>query len=192
MAGVIRAHSFAVLTSVATDGELYATHLPFVFKPDEGKHGTLYGHISARNPQVQCLNGTCQSMAVFNGPHAYISASWYNEPARRVPTWNYISVKAKGLPQTLPKAQWFGEMALLIDAYEPDAAWQLSEAEDYTQRLMSGITYFKMPIDEIEGVSKLSSGKDNAENENVIRELRLHDEAATADAMQAKLDKDTK
>ena len=187
----MREHSFAVMTSVS-DGELYATNLPFVFKQDEGPHGTLYGHISARNPQVKCLNEACPSMAVFNGPHAYISASWYNNPASRVPTWNYISVKAKGLPETLPQDQWMDEMRLLAQTYEPDDAWQISDAEDYTQRLMSGITYFKMPIDEILGVSKLSAGKYKPETENIIKELRLRGEDTIADAMETELNKETK
>ena len=182
----MRRHSFAVMTS-AVDGEIYATHLPFIFKQDEGEHGTLYGHISARNPQVDCLKAGARSMVVFNGPHAYISASWYAKPQRRVPTWNYISVKAKGAPEVLPQDVWMDEMALLIDAYESDNAWRLSEANDYAQRLMSGIVYFKMPIDDMTGMSKLSSGKGKAEIENIIKQLRARGEADMADAMDGQL-----
>ncbi len=191
MAGIMRKHSFAVMTSFG-DGELHATHLPFVFKQDEGQHGTLYGHISAQNPHAKYLNGQAPTMVVFNGPHAYISASWYNNPERRVPTWNYTSVKAKGCPIILPENQWMDEMHLLTQAYEPNFEWQISNATDYVQRLMSGIIYFKIPIDDISGIAKLSGGKNKLETKNVIKKLRLSDEHAIANMMEIELNKDIK
>jgi transcriptional regulator len=56
-----------------------------------GPHGTLVGHPARANPQWRELAG----QAVFTGPHAYISPTWYGAETV-VPTWNYAAVHAYG------------------------------------------------------------------------------------------------
>ncbi|TME28847.1 MAG: FMN-binding negative transcriptional regulator [Chloroflexi bacterium] len=102
---LIRAHSFGTLVS-QVNGELIATHLPFLLDPARGEHGTLTGHMARANPHWQSFlqPELEQSMAVFLGPHAYISPSWYASP-RNVPTWNYIAVHAYGIPSIVDNPQ---------------------------------------------------------------------------------------
>jgi len=182
LADVMRQHSFALMTMAGPNG-LLAVHLPFVLK-DEGEFGTLYGHISKNNPQAALLNKPTDTMVVFTGPHAYISASWYNEPARRVPTWNYISVQAKGYPVLLPKESYMNEMALLTSKYETDDGWAISKAADYAEKIIAGIVYFKIPLSSLSGIRKMSVNKNKTENENVIKHLQAKGETETAKAMK--------
>jgi transcriptional regulator len=179
---VMREHSFAVMSTTA-NGDIRATHMPFILKTEEGEHGTLYGHIAANNPQVEDLKNGAKALVMFSGPHAYISASWYDDLENRVPTWNYISVQAKGVPAVLPKEDWLSEMELLTQAYEPENAWTISKAKDYVDRLMRGIVYFKIGITDIRGIEKMSQNKRYAENQTVISELNKREEFDTAEAM---------
>lgn len=181
-AGVMRKHSFAVLTMMGHDG-LCATHLPFVLK-DEGKHGTLYGHIAKTNPQAKLLDGNHDAMAVFSGPHAYISASWYNHPEKQVPTWNYLSVQASGSPISLSAKDYMSEMTHLVSQYEPNANWSIDDAQDYANRIMAGIVYFKMPIDTLKGFRKVSGNKPKSERVKIAAQLDIQNQSAMADAMR--------
>ncbi|WP_371396563.1 FMN-binding negative transcriptional regulator [Fretibacter rubidus] len=181
-AGVMREHSFAVMTMVGDNG-LCATHLPFVLK-DEGTHGTLYGHIAKSNPKAKLLDGRREAMVVFSGPNAYISASWYDHPDRQVPTWNYISVQASGRPVALEAQNYMSEMAVLVEQYETENAWSIDDAQDYAARIMAGIVYFKMPIDTVQGFRKISSNKPKSEREIIAAQLENNNEHAMADAMR--------
>ncbi len=184
----MKRYSFAVLTTVCHAG-INATHLPLILKENEGEKGTLYGHIAHTNPQVKHLNGDTQGLAVFSGPHAYISAAWYDNPDARVPTWNYISVQARGCLQVLPKSDWLGELEHLTETFEPDGAWTVSRAEDYVKRLMGGIVFFKMGITDLRGIEKMSQNKGHAENQTVMSELKKRNEFGTAEAMEHALHK---
>ena len=87
----IQRNSFGLLVS-QLDGLPFATHLPFLLERESGEHGTLVGHTARANPQ--CAAAKDQTvLAVFSGPHSYISPSWY-EAENVVPTWNYIAVHA--------------------------------------------------------------------------------------------------
>ncbi len=184
----MREHSFAVMT-MAGGGDIQATHLPMVLDEGEGELGTLYGHIAANNPQAQSLNGDTAALIMFSGPHAYISADWYETPEKRVPTWNYISVQAKGFPTRLPKEKWLGEMERLTHIYEGDDGWKVSKAQDYVDALMRGIVYFKMEITSLQSIEKMSQNKSHSENQTVISELRARKETQAADAMVKAMDR---
>ena len=89
----IEANSFGLLVSTH-GGEPFATHLPFLLERDAGPHGCLVGHVARANPQWHGLDGQTV-LAVFSGPHAYVSPTWY-EAENVVPTWNYVAVHAYG------------------------------------------------------------------------------------------------
>ena len=131
------------------------------------------------------MGSETEALVVFSGPHAYISADWYDAPDKRVPTWNYVSAQARGRADVLPEDQWMSELALLAETYEDAGAWQISKAEDYAKRLVSGIVYFKIEIEDIVGYRKMSGNKNRSENLNVINELKLRGEHATAAEMEA-------
>ena len=90
----MQAYSFGLLVSTH-GGEPFATHLPFLLDRNAGPHGTLVGHMARANPHWHDLEGQTV-LAVFSGPHAYISPTWY-ESENVVPTWNYVAVHAYGI-----------------------------------------------------------------------------------------------
>src|ERR1700712_4406415 len=97
---LIRAHSFGTLVPLV-GGQLFATPLPFLLDAKRGEYGTLVAHLARPNPHwrafVATPVGAPQSLAIFGGPHAYISPRWYATELS-VPTWNYTVVHAYGVP----------------------------------------------------------------------------------------------
>ena len=95
----LRRHSFATLVS-SGEGGLVASHLPLLLDPRAGRLGHLLGHMARANPQWRQVEG--EVLAIFQGPHTYISPSWYEEPGM-VPTWNYVAVHAYGTLQLVDR-----------------------------------------------------------------------------------------
>ncbi|MGD1940118.1 MAG: FMN-binding negative transcriptional regulator [Leptolyngbyaceae cyanobacterium] len=171
----MQANSFATLVSIA-GGVPCATHIPLVVrKTTEGLK--LVGHLAKENPQWQAF-GTAESLAIFTGPHAYVSPTLYEKP-ESVPTWNYIAVHAYGQPQTLTLDQAPEAMEQMIDemigVYEAsyDAHWQ-SLSNKFRTGMMQGIVGFEMPVTRLEGKYKLSQNRTHAEQQNVAAALVQH------------------
>src|SRR5438132_1080087 len=95
---IMRENSFATLVTGA-GGELCATHIPILLDPNRGKFGTLTGHVAKANTHWESLRGNVEALVIFQGPHAYVSPSWYKTQA--VPTWNYVAVHAYGRPRLI-------------------------------------------------------------------------------------------
>ena len=88
------------LLVTTVDGAPFASHLPLLVEPGAGPNGTLKGHMSRANPQWRGFAGGGEALAVFQGPHAYVSPSWYAGESV-VPTWNYTAVHAYGTPRAI-------------------------------------------------------------------------------------------
>src|SRR5262249_43344267 len=89
----IQQHSFGLLVS-ASEGEPFATHLPFLVDRSSGTHGCVLSHMAKANPQWRQAAGKTV-LVVFTGPHSYVSPTWY-EADDVVPTWNYSAVHVYG------------------------------------------------------------------------------------------------
>ncbi|MGD1940674.1 MAG: FMN-binding negative transcriptional regulator [Leptolyngbyaceae cyanobacterium] len=171
----MQANSFATLVSIA-DGVPCATHVPLVVRQTaEGLK--LVGHLAKQNPQWQAF-GAAESLAIFTGPHAYISPTLY-EKHESVPTWNYIAVHAYGKPQTLTLDEAPESMEQMIDemvgVYEAsyNAHWQ-SLSREFRTGMMQGIVGFEMPITRLESKYKLSQNRSHTEQQNVADTLAQH------------------
>ena len=108
LAEFLRDHPFATLVSLAGDG-LIATHLPLLWDAEPTPFGTLTGHFARPNPHGREARAEVESLAIFHGPHAYVSPSWYaskREHGKVVPTWNYTAVHAYGSLRTIDDPQW--------------------------------------------------------------------------------------
>src|ERR687890_349960 len=90
----VRRYSFGTLVS-QVEGEPFATHIPFLLDGGRGPNGTLRAHVARANPHWRGLRGDTTALVMFQGPHAYVSPSWYATPVA-VPTWNYSAVHAYG------------------------------------------------------------------------------------------------
>jgi len=183
---LIEAHDFAVLVVSGPDG-LFATHVPMMLKRDEGKFGTLYAHLARTNPQASMLGR--DMLAVFSGPHGYISPSWYSDRAKNVPTWNYSAVHCYGVAHAIA-----GEtLPLLSDMtaiYEKERAngWRADElTADIRESLPRGVVGLRMEITRIEGKAKLSQNKPRAERERLIDGLKAAGDTTLAAVMEHQL-----
>ena len=97
--GLMASYGFASLVTVA-DGAPVASHLPIMVDREAGEYGTLVGHMARNNPQWRGFGEGTEALAIFQGPHGYISPNWYvSEQA--VPTWSYTAVHAYGVPRII-------------------------------------------------------------------------------------------
>lgn len=175
---IMAEHGFALLV---VEG-LGATHLPLLFS-DEGDHGALYGHVARANPICERLNGG-SALAVFSGPHAYVSATLYDDPSANVPTWNYTSVQAQGYLTALPDSDLPSHLTELAQAYEGDNGWSVSDAPDYVDRISRGIVAVRLEIRSLQAFRKMSGNKPPAIRKRIIDAARTQGEEAFATEME--------
>ena len=169
----MQASPFALLTSAGAAG-VQASHLPLLLAPDEGEFGTLYGHFARANPHWRDLQGGAEALAVFSGPDAYISPSWYAAKAEHgkvVPTWNYIAVHAWGQAEVFDEPERLLELvSRLSDRHEQGRAqpWAVSDApREYIDAMLRAIVGFALPIRRLEGKWKLSQNRSASDQAGV-------------------------
>jgi transcriptional regulator len=185
---LIDACDFGILVSNASDG-LFATHIPMMLTRNEGALGTLYAHVARPNPHAELFER--EALAVFSGPHAYVSPTWYSDRSSNVPTWNYSAVHCYGVPKAVEgdALRHLGQMADRYEGGRPNG-WRLSELKpQMRETLPRGIVTFRMEITRIEGKAKFSQNKPREERERVIAGLEAAGEAEVVEAMRAALEK---
>lgn len=188
---LMRDNRFATLIS-QLDGQLFATHVPILLDPTRGAQGTLLGHLARANPHWQAFINTNEgpeSLVIFQGPHAYISPSWY-ESELAVPTWNYSAVHVYGRPAVLEDPRrirtLLDETVGTFEASLP-RPWTTGRlTEDYITNMAQGIVAFEMEIARIEGKRKLGQNRPVADMRSAAAGLQEHGGAlgkAVADQM---------
>ncbi|MDH3713288.1 MAG: FMN-binding negative transcriptional regulator [Gammaproteobacteria bacterium] len=181
---MVEKYSFAVLVSVV-DGAPLITHLPLLL---DRERQTLLGHLANANPQVDSLFDGRQTLAVFQGPHAYISPRWYASP--NVPTWNYVAVHAYGCATRLDDDGLADLLERLTASYETDGEpWRSALLPaDRLRKMRGAITGFELPIERLEGKYKLNQNRSLVDREGAINAVRNsgHEELAQlmSDALQ--------
>jgi transcriptional regulator len=162
-------NGFAILIN-QTNGKLWGTHTPLFLEKTNDKI-ILSGHISAENPQAQSLTNNEEILAIFNGPHSYISSSWYDH--ENVPTWNYIAVHVYGKIKLLNFEQTVTSLKKLVDKYEKPQLnpIRIEDLSEKTMRQARGIVAFEIEITQIEAKKKLSQNRDDKNYKNIINEL---------------------
>ncbi|HWE52795.1 MAG TPA: FMN-binding negative transcriptional regulator [Bryobacteraceae bacterium] len=180
LAAFIRCNSFATL--ITHDGASpLASHLPILFHPEPGRHGTLVSHMARANPQWQHFASGKEALAIFHGPHGYISPSWY-QAELAVPTWNYAVVHAYGVPVVVDKHERV--VSLLhetVSAYESSfqQPWSGVLPDEFRDKLIGGIVAFEIPITRIEGKFKLGQNRPAADHQGVFEALSHSDDAGS-------------
>lgn len=164
----IEKHSFATLFS-QHNGEPYATHLPLLLNREEG---FLYGHFARQNPQWKDIVGQ-NVLVIFQGPHCYISPSWY-ETNQAVPTWNYVAIHVYGKLEIVEEEKdVFDSLVDMVNKYEkPDSSYHLENVdESFIKGMSKGIVGFKIQFNKIEGKAKLSQNHPTERQELIIKQL---------------------
>jgi transcriptional regulator len=191
----IEQYSFGLLVNEVA-GLPFATHLPFLLERKTGVQGTLVGHVARANPQWKMAQGQT-ALAIFSGPHAYVSPSWY-EAQNVVPTWNYMAVHAYGKIEVIEAADRLWDIVgTLVTAFEQSQPrpWPLGDRDSFSERMLAQIVGFRMEIERIEGKWKLNQNHPAERREKVIRALHSRggeNAEAVAERMQAQLSKPAK
>lgn len=173
--GLIEAHSFAVLVAHQAS-ELVASHLPLQIDRHAGTTGHLLGHMARANSQWRELAGR-DVLAIFCGPHAYVSPTWYGA-SPMVPTWNYLAVHAYGQFELIEDETTL--LTLLHDTaakYESSQAqpWSFRSDDPYVQKLLKAIVGFRIVIDRLEGKWKLGQNHSAEVRASAAEQLLLQD-----------------
>lgn len=170
IAALVAAHDFALLVTVGEAG-LEATHLPLLFEPASGAKGRLIGHVARANAQWQAFDGR-EVMAVFTGPHGYVSPRWYAD-APAVPTWNYVAVHFYGAARAIEDPDGLrGILSSLTHRYEADGRWSMDALpERYLAGMMRGIVGIEIDVTRIDAKFKLSQNRPELDRRNVVAEL---------------------
>jgi transcriptional regulator len=165
----------------STASGLICTPLPLFFDESEGEHGVIYGHLAKANIQWK-ETPTCEALAIFNGPDAYVTPSWYaskKEHGKVVPTWNYTAVHAYGAVEFFEDADRLHEVITrLTDLYERPRAvsWAVTDAPaDFIKAQLRGIVGLRMPISRIDAKRKMSQNRSEADRAGVAAGLSESD-----------------
>lgn len=171
ISALIASNSFGMLIT-APDGVPFVSHLPFIFDHAAGSKGKLFCHMARANPQWQHFSSCCEVLAVFQGPHAYVSPSWYSSPG--VPTWNYAVVHLRGKPRLIESES---ELEALVErlthVYESHRPrpWKANLAGERRTKLLSMIMGVEIDILDIQGKFKLSQNRPLEDRQSVVEKL---------------------
>ena len=197
----IRENSFAILVSVM-DGMPVATHIPLLLEQDGEGRDVLVGHISRGNEQKLSFGagghgaggGGAQAgagakvLAIFPGPHAYVSPRWYTQI--NVPTWNYISVHVYGTLTIMEGEELKAALSRLVDNYEHSLPKPVTIDEIPEKQLAAeirGIVGFRILVEDVQAAYKLSQNRDSKSYHEVVRQLEGGDETARAVAEEMRV-----
>ncbi|MDQ6661952.1 MAG: FMN-binding negative transcriptional regulator [Chloroflexota bacterium] len=171
---LMREYSFATLVSTGDKGVPVATSLPFLLESEPAPYGTLKAHMALSNPQWRTFRQNGEVLVLFQGPHAYITPSWY-EKALSVPTWNYAIVHTYGTPHIIEdSATLYEYLKTLVQTHEAQFAepWLFEQLPgNFVEKMMKGVVGFSIEITRLEGKFKMSQNRTPDERTRVAEEL---------------------
>ncbi|MGX7668186.1 FMN-binding negative transcriptional regulator [Flavobacterium pedocola] len=172
----IKNNSFGILVN-QTQGKLWGTHIPLELETNAAGKEVLFGHISKENPQWTGFENNNEVLAIFNGPHSYISSSWYDH--ENVPTWNYLAVHVYGKVKIIEGDDLLFAMKKLVDKYEAASKnpVRIENLSSETMKQIKGIVAFEIEITDLQAVKKLSQNRDDKNHKAVISELEKRKDA---------------
>lgn len=182
--GLIEAAAFATVVTAGPQG-LVVSHLPFVLDRERGENGTLVSHLARANPHSTLISEGRETVAIFHGPHGYISPSWYpRNPVRdSAPTWNFAVVHCHGHPVPLHDHATARHLLQLVDVLEKDRddRWRMRElGPGGMERRIPGIIGFDLPIDRLEAKFKMGQDERLYDTGGAIGALEQNDPALAA------------
>jgi transcriptional regulator len=168
----IDANGFAILVS-QVDGRPWATHIPLILDKNEHGKDVLMGHISKANKQWREFERNKEVLAIFSGPDAYISSSWYDH--ENVPTWNYLAIHVYGRIQIIEGDLLKKHLSKLVDKYETGMVKPVSVdkmSTGFLEKEIKGIVGFEIEISDIQAAFKLSQNRDDFNQARIMHELK--------------------
>ena len=176
LSAVMEAYPFATLVTSSSEG-FTANHMPLLFEPTGEGKGVLRGHIARANDIWH--TGAQEALAIFHGPHAYITPSWYPDKkkhGRVVPTWNYQVIHAHGRLRFIEDPAWLKRnVGTLVERFENnrETPWLLEDAPaDYIEGMCRAIVGVELTITQLTGKHKASQHKSLEEREAIRQGLQ--------------------
>lgn len=170
------ANPFVILAGCDADHNPVATHVPLLIEEKE-ESLIFYGHVMKQTDHHRAFLQNPNVLAIFTGPHTYVSASWYSDP-KQASTWNYMTVHAKGVLHFLDEGDLLGVLQKTTAHFENDPhSPSLFEKlpEEYVSRLAKAIIAFRIEVKSIDNVFKLSQNRDEKSYHNIIGHLHQGD-----------------
>lgn len=184
---LIESHRLGTLVTYGPEG-LNANLVPFTLDRTRGQYGVLRAHLAKANEQQAALASGAEALVIFQGAESYITPSWYPSKAEHgkvVPTWNYVMVEARGVPQIIDDTVWLHTQISELTASQEavrEHPWAVADAPDaYIEAQMRGIFGIEIPITRLEGKWKTSQNRPEADRQGVAEGLTTeggHDMAA--------------
>ena len=168
----IKGNGFGIMFS-GNGPEPVASHLPFILDESAGEQGTLLSHMAGANRQWRHADGQ-QVLTVFQGPHTYVSPTWYQDP-ETVPTWNYVAVHVYGILKVVQDQERIQNiLARITDYYEASLPqpWQAEFTSEYAQQMVKRIVAFEIEIDKMQGKWKLNQNHPEERRRRVVDVLK--------------------
>lgn len=180
-------HPFIILCGADKNGKPAATHIPVLFEERDDKL-FLIAHVMKKQSHTKAFEENENVLAIFYGPHTYVSASWYQDKTT-ASTWNYQAVHAHGILRFLDEERLFKLLTKLTEKFEnnphsPSLVQKMDE--DYVKKTMQAIIAFEIEITRVEHVFKMSQNRDEKSYENIIEHLDKQDADAKAIAESMK------
>lgn len=171
----VQQNSFGTLVTTKK-GKPIATHLPLQLM-QEGEDYYITGHMAYGNPQWRTFEACEEVLVMFQGPHAYISSSWYEQ--ENVPTWNYQAVHLYGTAQILTEEELKQDLTSLMQKYEGHrenpVLWD-TLSPSLLEKELKGIVGFKIPVREVQAAYKMSQNRNQADYQNIINRLQQEED----------------
>jgi len=186
ISALVQGYPFGMLVT-APEGIPFVSHLPFIYEPEAEPKGRLIGHMARANPQWRHLSAGGDLLTVFQGPHAYISPTWYASPG--VPTWNYAVVHLRGRARLVEgehELEALVERLTQVHEAGRDTPWSPALTGERRSRLLGAIVGFEIQVTEIQAKFKLSQNRPNEDQQRVALALSRSPDAmgrAVADLM---------
>jgi transcriptional regulator len=178
------ANSFATVITHGIDG-LAVSHLPLLI---DAEREVLRGHVARENPQLAHFVAGAEALAIFHGPHGYVSPSVY-EDQPSVPTWNYVVVHARGRARSVDADALRAILDDMVAKFD-HTGWHLDGPAEFVRAKLEAIVGFEIALERMEGKWKISQNRSLEDQRRVIAWLEKSDESsrALAELMRARLD----
>ncbi|RYZ27415.1 MAG: FMN-binding negative transcriptional regulator [Sphingobacteriales bacterium] len=175
--GFMEANPFMTLIGVR-DGMPAVTQVPVMIAVSDGTI-TLTGHVMKSTDHHKAISANPEVMVLFQGPGCYVSSSWYSERGHGA-TWNYMTVQARGAVELLDSHETLDILKALTHHFEKGREPQ-ELVENMTEAYISGnlkaITGFRIRLQDVQAVFKLSQNRDDASYYNIVKKLQQEKQA---------------
>lgn len=171
----MKAHPFIMLIGSDKKGRIELTQVPVMIEDREGKL-FLRGHMARKSSHHHAFDENPEVLAVFTGPHTYVSATWYSGSPNLASTWNYVSIHARGAIKWMTEEEMTGllqQLSLHYESYNNGATPVYENLpDDYRSKMIKAIIGFEVEVNSLENIYKLSQNRDERSYDNIVKELK--------------------